>query len=427
MKHQFAFARLALLALLLSVTACTPPPATPTATPAAVVPSDTSAPPDLPPLTVPPTPELTGPAIQRLAVNSAFDVTFIRMVSQEDGWAIGGANKASDHVFLTWDGGLTWRDVTPPEPAPAADAPVAALGFFKDAATAWVVYGPAFAGTIPPFLFVWRTSDGGATWQYGTVDTSIASEAFSPWYLVFSDSQNGWLMVYLGAGMMHNYVALFATHDGGATWTDILDPFTDGGIQSFSKTDFVFVDAQTGWLTRDSNGVDPIPHVFRTTDGGVTWTRLDLPAPPQASNLFADYYCGTYTINRFSPASVIVAVKCEDIATLETQLNFQYATTDGGATWQIVRLPEGYTFNASNDGLFYFDPNYGFALGRNIYQTTDGGQNWTLIKQVAWDGQFSFYNMNLGWAVARSDGAIALVKTTNGGAKWEIINPHVRP
>jgi hypothetical protein len=431
MKDRSVFTRLALLALLLLVTACVPqpvPPTEPVVTP--IVTSDTSGAqtPESPLPGQQATPEVTGTPIQHLAVNSAFDITYIRMVGQLDGWAIGGLDGASDHVFRTWDAGLTWRDVTPPEPAPSTEQPVEALGFFKTASSAWVVYGPAGIGTIPPFLFVWRTNDGGATWQYGTVDTSISAEAFSPWYLVFADDINGWLMVYLGAGMMHNYVALFATHDSGASWAAILDPYNnDGGIQSFSKTDLVFVDAQTGWLTRDSNGVDPSPHVFRTADGGVTWKRIDLPPPAQFPNLFVEYFCGTYTVNRFSPISTILAMKCEDVATLKTQLNFQYATTDGGATWQVLRLPEGYTMNALNDGLFYFDPTHAFALGRNIYQTNDGGQTWELIKQVTWDGQFSFYNMNLGWAVARSEGAIAVVNTTNGCAKWNVLNYHVRP
>jgi photosystem II stability/assembly factor-like uncharacterized protein len=350
------------------------------------------------------------------------------MTTISDGWAIGGLSKASDHVFRTQDGGATWHDVTPPEPAPPADQPVAALGFFKDVSSAWVAYGPADMGVIPPSVFVWHTNDGGTSWQSGNVDTSTSSDAFSPWYLTFSDDQHGWLMVFLGAGMMHNYVAIFATSDGGTTWADILDPFTDvGGIQSFAKTDMVFMDAHTGWLTRDGNGVDPIPHVFRTTDGGVTWNRIDMPTPIQMPNLFTDYACGTYTANRFSLTSAIFAMKCEDVATFQKQLNFQYVTTDGGQTWQTLPLPTEYSISAINDGLLYFDPNHGFALGRNIYQTTDGGQTWTLIKQVTWDGQFSFVSMNLGWAVARNEGEIALVRTNNGGAKWEIVNPFVAP
>jgi photosystem II stability/assembly factor-like uncharacterized protein len=115
------------------------------------------------------------------------------------------------------------------------------------------------------------------------------------------------------------------------------------------------------------------------------------------------------------------------VATFQTQLNFQYATTDGGATWQILPLAPGYSMNAVNDGLLYFDLTHAFALGRNIFQTTDGGQTWTLIKQVNWDGQFSFVNMNLGWAVARSDSDLAFVTTTTGCAKWAILNPYIVP
>jgi photosystem II stability/assembly factor-like uncharacterized protein len=433
MKYRFAFRWLVVLFGLLSLLACSPQAVPlPTATlPAATLealatPSDVPVLPTQPPVIYEP----SGPAIEHLAGGQTIAITYIHMISVDIGWAIGGQDQASDHVFWTDDGALTWHDVTPPEPAPAPDQPVAALGFFKTTSSAWVVYGPADYGMFPPVVYVWYTHDSGETWQYGTVDTSVSSEAFSPWYLTFADDQHGWLMVFVGAGMMHNYVVIFATSDGGATWIDILDPYTDmSGIQSFPKTDMVFMDAQTGWLTRDGVGVDFTPHVFRTTDGGVTWARIDLPAPSAMPNLFTEYayYCGTYSANRFSLDSAIFALKCVNSENPDTQLNFQYTTTDGGRTWQIFRLPDDYLISATNDGLLYFDPNYGFALGRNMYQTTDGGANWTLIKQVAWDGQFSFVNMNTGWAVARNEQDLALVKTSTGGAKWEIINPFVTP
>jgi photosystem II stability/assembly factor-like uncharacterized protein len=427
MKKQFTLSLLAIAALLLVTTGCNLPITTPTATqPPSVVPSETPAA-VIPPTVAGPTPMLSGPAIQHLASGDAIGITYIHMADINRGWAIGGLSGASDHVFRTQDAGQTWSDVTPPEPAPAAGDSVAALGFFKDASSGWVVYGPAGMGTIPPFVYVWRTNDGGVTWQYGAVDTSVSSEAFLPSYLTFVGDQNGWLMVVLGGGMMHEYVAIFSTTDGGATWTKILDPYGDNGIQSFPKTGFVFADAQNGWLTRDAQGVENIPHVFRTADGGVTWNRIDLPAPSDKPNLFTDYACGTYTPNVFSPASIIVALKCLDVATYQAQLNFQYATTDGGATWTILPLPVGYSMSAANDGLLYFDLTHAFALGRSIFQTNDGGQTWTLIKQVNWDGQFSFVNMNLGWAVARSDTEIAFVTTTTGCANWAIINPYIVP
>lgn len=428
MEKKFPLNLLMVVGLLVFVVGCNMPVARPTATqPSLMIPTEKPATPEIPPTVVGSTPVLSGPVIEHIASGQAIIITYIRMTDINRGWAIGGLKGASDHVFRTQDAGQTWSDVTPSQPAPADGESITAIGDFKDASTGWVVYSPAGVGAIPPFVYIWRTHDGGVTWQYSAVDTSVSNEAFLPSFLTFAGEQNGWMMVILGAGMMHEYVAIFSTTDGGANWNKILDPYGDNGIQSFPKTGFVFADAQNGWLTRDGNGVDPTPHVFRTSDGGMTWTRIDLPAPADKPNLFSDYACGTYTPNVFAPASVVVGLKCLDMATFQKQTNFQYATTDGGAAWQILPLPAGYVMSAANDGLLYFDLNYGIALGRSIFQTTDGGKNWTLIKQVSWDGQFSFVNMNLGWAAARSENDMAFVRTTTGSAKWEIINPYIVP
>jgi photosystem II stability/assembly factor-like uncharacterized protein len=355
------------------------------------------------------------------------DIMYIHMVDVNQGWSIGGLNKASDHVFRTPDGGQTWSDVTPPQPAPETSASIKALGYFLNAVTAWVAYGPPpESGGMPPFIQVWKTNDGGGTWSYGSIDTSpVSGEAFSPYFLNFADNQHGWLMVYLGAGMMHAYVALFMTVDGGATWIDVLDPFTGNDIQSFPKTGMVFVDPQTGWLTRDAQGVDPTPHIFRTTDSGVTWTRLNLPPPADFPNLHDSYACGSYSPNAFSTLSVIIAMKCLDQATFKVEKDYAYFTSDGGITWQTYPLPADYALGKE---LYFFSPQNGLALGRKIYKTSDGGQTWKFIQQVSWDGQFSFVSTDLGWAYVFNDqGEIALVKTVNGGETWTMLHPVIGP
>lgn len=396
-----------------------PPSATPTLT-------DTDTPPN-PPSPYSLTPTLAGPAMAHFVPGQKIDIMFIHMVDVNQGWGIGGLNKDSDHIFRTQDGGQTWRDVTPPQPAADASAEITAMGYFLNAATAWVAYGPSpESGGMPPFIQVWKTNDGGGTWSYASIDTSVVSgEAFSPYFLNFADTQHGWLMVYLGSGMMHAYVALFMTTDGGATWTDILDPFTENDIQSFSKTGMIFVDPQTGWLTRDAQGVDTTPHIFRTTDSGVTWTRLDLPTPANVPNLYDSYACGSYSPNAFSVLSVTVAMKCLDLATYKIEKDYVYFTSDGGITWQTYPLPADYSLGK---GLYFFSPQSGLALGHKIYKTTDGGQTWKFIQQVSWDGQFSFVNMDLGWSYVINDqGEIALVKTVNGGETWTMLHPVVGP
>jgi len=392
-----------------------------TATPTAKITLGTQTP-------VPPTP-LQGPRIPHLAAGQTFDITYIHMVDPNQGWGIGGLAQAEDHVFRTQTGGQTWRDVTPPQPAPTTGDTIAALGFFADASNGWVVYAPVDSPTVPPYILMWFTHDGGTSWTYGIINTtSVSAESFSPWYLDFSDSQHGWLLVLLGGGMMHAYVALYSTGDGGATWTDILDPNTANDIQSFTKTGMIFVDAKTGWLTRDAQGVDSSPHTFITRDGGLNWTRIDLPVPAGKTGWFDNNSCGTYSPVAFSTQSALFTMKCLDNATYKVEHDYLYSTGDGGQTWKSFFLPSPFTITSPPDGgLFFTNVQSGLALGRWIYRTDDGGKTWSTGKQVNWDGQFSFVDLNTGWAVATNAGQIALVSTVDGGNTWQEIKPVISP
>jgi photosystem II stability/assembly factor-like uncharacterized protein len=236
---------------------------------------------------------------------------------------------------------------------------------------------------------------------------------------------HGWLLVYLGAGMSHNYVALLGSADGGLTWNRLVTPQDNNDIQSCSKTAMVFFDDEHGWLARECSGLYPAPHIMRTADGGATWTRIEPPAPASAPNLFSDYACDMASPNPFSASSVIMVMKCLSVANYSTQKNYVYSTTDDGATWSSYPLPVDYSLG---EGLSFFDTLNGFAFGRKIYKTTDGGQTWTFVQQVYWSGQFSFVNAHQGWASVLNDSnQNALVVTGNGGVYWDMLNPMVVP
>jgi photosystem II stability/assembly factor-like uncharacterized protein len=74
-----------------------------------------------------------------------------------------------------------------------------------------------------------------------------------------------------------------------------------------------------------------------------------------------------------------------------------------------------------------FSPSTGLALSHDLYRTADAGLHWSKIRTVSWEGQFSFVDEQNGWAVARSEEAIALVRTANGGSSWELLEPEIRP
>ena len=435
------FAFLAVLPLLLS--SCNLPDPTATATglpilgitatpPVPALPIPTSSPTGLsilgitatPPVPAVPLPTLTGPVIAHMPAGQGIAIMKIHMVDPLSGWGIGGLGQAQDHVFRTWDGGLNWRDVTPPQPAPAAGDKAVAIGDFRDASTAWVIYGTGMAPP-PAFLNFWSTHDGGATWQYRSIDTSVSTEFFNPWFIDFVNATEGWLLVYLGAGMSHTYVALLNTIDGGQTWTTLVTPQDNNDIQACPKTSMVFSDVLNGWLARECNGLYPAPHILRTMDGGATWKLIEPLAPASAPNLFIDYACDMASPVPFSVSSVLMVMKCLSMTDFTTQKDYLYSTNDGGLTWSSYPMPAEYSLG---EGLYFFDPQNGFAFGRRIYKTTDGGQTWTFVQEVTWSGQFSFVNANQGWASVVNDSSEnALVKTINGGVRWEMLNPMVVP
>jgi photosystem II stability/assembly factor-like uncharacterized protein len=386
-------------------------PVTVTATAAATSPAIHSSP--------VPTETLAGPALSHFAAGQKISITYIRMVSGMAGWGIGGQAGASDHVFRSQDAGETWHDVTPLETAPSSGGQTQATGYFQDATTGWVVYAPGKGAPVPKSVRIWSTHDGGATWQYSSLDTSALPEYFDPSTMLFIDGQHGWILAHLGGGMNYDFVAIVRTEDGGATWNIANDPNNDAaGLHSCTKTGMAFIDPQNGWLSLDCRGNDPLPHLFRTSDGGTTWQRVDLAAPAGVPDLFSTYACGLYTPVLSSAASGVFPMRCLDNATSKVEQDYLYWTSDAGKSWQTAAYPGG-------DLLFYGQQ--GLALGHTISGSGDGGRTWTKKLTVSWNGQFSFIDAQQGWAVATNQGAIALVKTTDGGGSWEQLHPLIAP
>jgi photosystem II stability/assembly factor-like uncharacterized protein len=413
-SHLFVF--LIILALLLP--SCNLPE--PAATPGQPTPRITTITAPVPPE---PTASASGPAIAHIPDGQGISIMNIHMLDLQNGWGIGGLHQASDHVFRTQDGGATWQDVTPPQPEPAAGDQAQAIGYFLDFTTAWVIYGSVMSTPSPAYL--WITHDGGGTWQYSLIDTSFTSEFFAPQFIDFVNPTRGWMLVDLGVGMSHSYVALLSTIDGGLTWTTLVTPQDSVDIQACPKTSMVFQDVLNGWMARDCRGLYPLPYILHTSDGGSTWTSIQPLAPASLPNLFTEYACDMASPVPFSVTNIVMLMKCLNMADFTSELDYFYSTNDGGLTWSSTPMPVNYSLGA---GLVFLDPMNGFALGRNIYKTTDGGQTWSFVQAVTWEGQFSFITADKGWAsVINDNNENALVFTVNGGVKWDLLNPMVVP
>jgi len=238
------------------------------------------------------------------------------------------------------------------------------------------------------------------------------------------DAQNVWMMVrgvYAGAGTHFNH-ELFHTADGGLTWTSL-----DGQI-SDDYTGMVFADAKFGLRTLETIGAyaPGSPAYDVTTDGGANWEGRELSPPPEAQDLFNQYpYCETFQPVLLSAQSIRMLVGCFDYYDPPKQFtSYLYSSQDGGATWQTVHLPD--KVQAAHDQLIYFGLNHALLLGHDMYLSTSDGQSWSLVRTVYWDGQFSFIDSQSGWVVARLNGQVALLQTSNGAATWTMLKPTVK-
>jgi len=391
-----------LIAILLLTTACNLPlgasPA-PTSAPATEVPAQAS---EVPSFGVSPVEQAT-PVPQPINSSVVTDPQFntLHMLTELDGWAL--SDKA---ILRTNDGGSTWYDVTPPGVYP--------LGYgvsadFFDASRAFFVApdsaDPMHAGAL------YRTANGGLTWSMNAVP-------FGGGILDFLDTSNGWAMAGLGVGAGSNAIAIFQTTDGGATWTQVFindpnDPNarTDiplGGLKGV----FYARDMQTAWV----GGIvysDATLYLFRTDDGGRTWTQVsaELPSAAQQAQISVE------EIQFLTPTDGFLTLSFTSQAGLTRAL---YVTHDSGNTWTLTPtlVPNGRSvdFVSPTDGLM-FD-------GQQFYVTRDAGATWGIVKpDVVFADAFmsmDFVNPTTGWLLASDPTTFKanLYKTTDGGATW---------
>lgn len=129
------------------------------------------------------------------------------LVTADFGWVL-----TPDRLLLTQDGGRTFSAAA--VPVPATDARAA---YFRDDHVGYVV---AASGNV---LTVARTSDGGRSWQVGAARDTAAPLGSRTEYgrlrMSFGDQTHGAVLAQTSASAMSSTATLFATEDGGASWS----------------------------------------------------------------------------------------------------------------------------------------------------------------------------------------------------------------
>jgi photosystem II stability/assembly factor-like uncharacterized protein len=238
-------------------------------------------------------------------------------------------------------------------------------------ATMYVAFGP---GNL------WKTVNRGLTWTPIFENQSalgIGHIALAP-----SDPNVLWLGSGVNLKKPRNFTmpgtGVFRSDDGGATWrnTGLPDSYHIGKIAVHPKDPNTVIAAVQGhfWTTNENRGL------YRTTDGGSTWSRV----------LYVNDRTGGNDVV-FAPSDprIVYASLWEDYPDIFGPESGVYKSTDGGATWTRLRggLPDGPKTGRIGLAVSWQNPDKAYALVDNLnkdrnlaaelYRTMDGGRTWT--------------------------------------------------
>jgi uncharacterized repeat protein (TIGR01451 family) len=357
-------------------------------------------------------------------------------------------------VHKSTNGGDTWTSIGPASPVAVSIGDVR-----LDPHASNVVY----AASLEPGG-VFRSADAGATWTPLTagLPTSmrrgvrLAFEAGKSGqvYLataghgVFRSDDDGLSWFPVSAGLTAARVGalaaadevlyagtagagVFRSDDGGSTWRASNDGLTGGRIEALAVDPFVTStlyagDAAQGVMQSATAGrtwtsvfrdafspiaVDPSTYgvayagapgaVFRTTDGGRTWTAMNSPSPSAPASALV--------VDPANAATVYGAWSCEGL----------YRSADSGRSWvHLVSGLEGaciesLAITASTPTTLYAGTRDG------VFRSVDGGQQWVRVANTS-GPVLALVVDRTRPGVAYSGGA-GLFRTVDGGDSWSAI------
>lgn len=339
----------------------------------------------------------------QLPVNGNWDTAYyvmdIQFINQNVGYVCGFFQLESK-IWKTTDGGTTWATQS------TGDANYIFELYFLDENTGFGYGGPTYTEVIKTtnggaswymvsqesyiaysmyFITpqigiygceqgrVYRTTDGGETWNYAICPSSV--DIYS---MQFINANTGF-----GFGSGSVYVK---TTDGGMNWDELIIP--GGSIRQYYDAEAT----PNGTI----HAVGSFGTMIRTTNAGTTFLSQPYVTERSISNIkFVDVNTG-YAVSGYGQGDIL-------------------KTTNSGETW----VSQVSTYTLPLYGISFIDAQTGYLAGSiNIKKTTNGGTNWVDVYTSTTNeifGDVFFTNVNTGYAVGSYS---KVLKTTNAGVTW---------
>jgi photosystem II stability/assembly factor-like uncharacterized protein len=283
---------------------------------------------------------------------------------------------AGGGIWRSYDAGMHWHAVSD-------DLPTQAMGAIViDPVDTNVVYAGTGEASYAQRTFdgggLFKSTDGGSSWfEIGRGTLPPYARASD---MVIDPRNPAVLYAAIPDGVRNeDSIGVYRSRDAGASWQLVLtgrmsdivinpkDPFI-----LYTHSSKVF-----GGGTAQRYGM------FKTTDGGDSWFQLDVGLP--------DSLMGRTSIGICDESPDVLYIGVSDITGNDvTPLLGVYKTTDGGARWTKLDVP--FDYMASQGwydnivGVHPRNPDIVYAGGVRLMYSVDGGASWTRVPDQGYGG-----------------------------------------
>jgi photosystem II stability/assembly factor-like uncharacterized protein len=197
------------------------------------------------------------------SVQSQGQVQAMKLLGPDVGWVLAG-----NHLLFTGAGGSAWDDITPNWRTTGVVDGVE----FLDETTGWVLLHDSAQPATHRDLEIAATVDSGMTWTLhsflATSSDSLVNYSGTA-SIQFLDSKHGWIMLRQQSSSSFSHGTLFATGDGGCTWSELPTPPLGDPVQ--------FVSMSEAWMAGGPTG----HQLFVTRDAAKHWEAVQIPEPQE--------------------------------------------------------------------------------------------------------------------------------------------------